>query len=188
MNNARKSLRVPPSSPLTTSHSFRVCFNTNLNRISATLGLHTALKPVTHRSKPWWPTTLAPLRMAYNSTLRMAKSDGHKSSLLMSVRAAYSAYFNVIKNAKRDNWCEFLTTATPQTVWAVKTFTMGRPPPRFLELLGPSTPLELNIALHDHLFPRSLVDEPHTILLPYKHAMTQAPSDIESALAPSFPS
>lgn len=53
VNNVRKSLTVPPSSALATSHSSVVWFDINLNRISATLALHTPLKPVTYRSKPW---------------------------------------------------------------------------------------------------------------------------------------
>ena len=86
------------------------------------------------------------LRKAYNSTLSACKRDGNDASLVQSARAAHSSYFKVIKKAKRDDWSEFLATGTPQTVWIVKKLAVSRPPPRFPELPGASTPLELNKA------------------------------------------
>jgi len=67
-------------------------------------------------------------------------------------------------------------------------FTIGGPPPPFPELPGASTPLELNMALPDQGFLGSLVNNPHTIFLPYKDVMAQAESEIESGLAHSSPS
>ena len=52
VDEALKSLEIPPTLPLPTSYSLAVWFDTNLNKISATLALHTPLKRVTHRSKP----------------------------------------------------------------------------------------------------------------------------------------
>lgn len=53
VDEALKSFKIPPPPPLRTTRSLGVWFDTNLNKISATLALHTRLKCVTHRSKPW---------------------------------------------------------------------------------------------------------------------------------------
>jgi len=92
VDEALKSMRVPPPSPVPTSYSLGVWFDTKLNKITATLALHTPLKFVTHWSQPWWTTTLSALRKAYNSSLRASKRECHDSSLLMSARAARSSY------------------------------------------------------------------------------------------------
>jgi len=68
-----------------------------LNKITALLALHTPVKRVTFRSKPWWWELLTQLRRAYNSALRSSKRDRFDAALLASSRAARSAYFNAIK-------------------------------------------------------------------------------------------
>jgi len=72
------------------------------------MAMYTPLKCVTHRSKPWWTTTLSALWKLYNSALRGSKRDCHDSSLVMSARAAHSSCFKAIKKAKGAHWCEFL--------------------------------------------------------------------------------
>jgi len=62
---------------------------------------------------------------------------------------------------------------------------IGRPPPHFQELPEVSTRLELDTVLLDHFFPRSPLDEPHTILLTLREAIELEPSEIERALAHS---
>jgi len=82
----------------------------------AKLALHTPLKQVTYRSKPWWSDLLSLLRRAYNSALRSSKRDRFDAALLASARAARAAYFKARKKSKRDHWSAFLGSATPQTV------------------------------------------------------------------------
>jgi len=48
-----KSLTTPPPLLLSTSYYLGVWFDTNFNKISGTLALHTPLKRVTYWSKPW---------------------------------------------------------------------------------------------------------------------------------------
>jgi len=162
-----------------------IWFKTNLNRITAELALHTPVKWVTFRSKPWWSDLLSQLRRAYNSALRSSKVDRFDAALLASVRAARTAYFKAIKKAKRDHWSSFLATATPQTVWTAKKFAVGRPPPRFPELPGATTPLELNKALLNHFFPGEPARPFNSILLPFRDCPAQAVDKIGRALARS---
>jgi len=157
---------LPP--PLPTSHSMGVWFNTNLNRVSATLALHTPLQLIKHRSKPSYSTTLSELGKPDNCTLTASKRDRHDASLLLSARAPRSSYFKAIKKAKRDHWCHFRSTVTPHTVLTGQKSAIGRHPPRFPELPGATTPLELNKTLLNHFFPGSPTNNHHTILLPCK--------------------
>jgi len=113
------------------------------------------------------------------------RKDRHDPLMLRSARATRSFYFKAIKKAKREHWCDFLAKATPETIWTAMKFAIGHPPPRFAELPGAKTRLELNSALLNHFFPGSPADDPHTFLLPYRDAMTLDASQIERALARS---
>jgi len=165
-----------------------IWFKTNLDKITAELALHTPMKRVTFRSKPWWSDILSQLRKAYNSALRSTKVDRFDAALLASARAARTAYFRAIKKAKRDHWSAFLATATPQTVRTAKKFAVGRPPPRFHELPGATTPPELNRALLDHFFPGDPTWSVNSVLLPFRDCPALAADEIGRALARSSPS
>ena len=130
-----------------------VWFSANLGRVTSQFALHTPLKRVTYRSKPWWSELLSMLRKAYNSALRSSKRDRCDAALLASARAARFPYFKAIKKGMRDHWSSFLASTTPQIVWKAKRFASGRPPPSFPQLPGASTPPALNKALLDHSFP-----------------------------------
>jgi len=126
-----RAARIWPAPPIPTTRSMDIWFKTNLDRITAELALHTPVKWVTFRSKPWWSYVLSQLRKAYYSALRSSKVDRFDAALLASARAAGKAYFKAIKKAKRDHWSTFLASATPQTVRTPKMFAVGSPPPRF---------------------------------------------------------
>ena len=183
-----KASCISPIPPIATTRSMDIWFRTNLDRITAKLALHTPVKRVTFRSKPWWSDLLSQLRRAYNSALRSSKVDRFDAALLASARAARTAYFKAIKKAKRDHWSAFLAAATPQTVWTAKKFAVGRPPPRFPELPGATTPPQLNKALLDHFFPGDPVSTPNSILLPFTDCPALAADEIGRALARSSPS
>jgi len=108
------------------------------------------------------------LRKAYNSALQSSKRDRFDAAHLAWARAARSAYFKAIKKAMRDHCSSYVASVTPHTVWTARRLAVGRPPPRFAELLGASTPPELNRALLDHLFPSEPAWFPDAILLPFK--------------------
>jgi len=139
-----------------------------VDRITAQLALHTLVKRVTFRSKPWWTELLSQLRRAYNPTVRTSKRARFGAALLAWARAPRSAYFKAINKAKRVHRSVFLASATTQTVWTVKQFAVGRPHPRFPEFPGATRPLELNKALRDHFFPGEPARTFDCILLPFR--------------------
>ena len=128
LESSLKATTISPPPLLPTTRSLDLWFSTNLRRVTSQFSLHTPLKRVTYRSKPWWSELLSMLRKAYNSALRSSKRDRFDAALLASARAARSAYFKAIKKARRDHWSFFLASATPLTVWMAKRFAVGRPP------------------------------------------------------------
>ena len=60
---------------------------------------------------------------------------------------------------------------------------MGRPPPRFPELPGAATPLELNEALLNHFFPGEPARTVDSILLPFRDCPALTAEEVSSALA-----
>jgi len=128
------------------------------------------------------------VRKAYNSALRSSKRDRFDTSVLASARAARSTYFKAIKKAKGDHWSCFQASASPHTVWTAKKLTVGRPPHRFPELPGASTPPELNKALLNHFFSGEPASFPNTILLQFKDCLPLAVGEIDRTLARSSPS
>ena len=60
---------------------------------------------------------------------------------------------------------------------------MARPPPRFPELPGAVTLLELNKALHNHFFPGEPPRPVDSILLPFRDCPALAADDVARALA-----
>jgi len=188
LESSLKATRISPAPPIPTTRTIDIWFKMNLDKITAVLALHTPVKRVTFRSKPWWSHLLSQLRRAYTSALRSSKVDRFDAALLASGRAARSAYFKAIKKAKRDHWSAFLATATPQTVWTAKKFAIGCPPPRFPELPGATTPLELNEALLDQFFPGEPARNFDSILLPFRDCPALAADEVSRALARSSPS
>jgi len=189
MESSLKATTISPPPPLPTARTLDIWFSTNLGRVTSQFTLHTPLKRVTYRSKPWWSELLSMLRKAYNSALRSSKRLCFDAGLLASARTARSSYFKAIKKAKRDHWSSFLASATPQTVWTAKKLAVGGPPPlRFPELPGASTPPELNRALLDHFSAGERAGFLDTILLPFKECLPLAADEIGRALALCSPS
>jgi len=188
LDSSLKGASISPAPPIPTSRSLDVWFTTNLDRITAQLALHTPVKRITFRSKPWWTELLSQLRRAYNSALRSSKSNRFHAALLASARATRSAYFKAIKKTKRDHGSAFLASPTPQMVWTAKKFAVGRPPPRFPELPGATTPLELDKALLNHFFPGEPARTVDSILVPFRDCPALTPDKVGRALARSSPS
>ena len=176
LESSLKATTILPSPPLPTAPSQDIWSSTNLGRVTSQFALHTPLKRVTFRSKPWWSELLSVLRKAYGSALRSSKRD-----------RLDAAYLKAIKKAKRDHRSSFLASATPQTVWTAKKLAVGRPPPRFPERPGTSSPLELNQALLDHLFPGEPASFLDTILLPFRECLPLSLDEVSRALASSSP-
>ena len=58
-----------------------------------------------------------------------------------------------MKKAKNSHWVDFLAKTTPHNIWTAKKFVAPRKTPRFPDLLGANSPVEINEALLAHLFP-----------------------------------
>ena len=129
LESSLKATAIMRPLSLPTTRSLDIWFKTNLDKVRAQFALHTPLKRVAYRSKPWWTDLLSLLRKAYNSALRSSKRDRHDASLLASARAARSAYFKAIKNAKREHWASFLATATPSQSGRRRNSLSGASPP-----------------------------------------------------------
>jgi len=188
LDSSLKAASISPTPRLPTTMCLDVWFKTNLDKITAQLGLHTPVKRVTFRSKPWWTELLSQLRRAYNCALRSSKRDRFDTSLLPSARAARSDYFKAIKKAKRNHWSVFLASATTQTVWRAKKLSLEGPPACFPELPGATTPLELNEALPNHFFPGEPARAIDSILLPLRDCPALTADEVGRALARSSPS
>ena len=176
---------IPPPPPIPTIRSLDIWFKTNLDRVTAQFAMHTPLKRVTYRSKPWWTDFLSILRRAYNSALHSSKRERHDPSPLASARAARASYFKTIMKAKRDHWSSLLAAATPQSVRTAKRFAVGRPPPRFPELPGANTPEGLNNTLLDPFVPGVPPGPRETILLPFADCQALETEEIGRALTRS---
>jgi len=187
MESSLKATTISPPPLFPTTCSMDVWFSANLGRVTSQFALHSALKRVTYRSKPWWSELLSMLTKAYNSDLLSSKRDRFDAALHASARAARTAYFKPIKKAKRDHRSSFLASATPSTVWTAKGFAVGRHPPHCPALLGASTPPELNKALLDHLFPGEPAEFTDTILLPFREGLRLGVDEVSRDLARSSP-
>jgi len=69
------------------------------------------------------------------------------------VKSSRRTYFKAIASAKRTNWSDFLSSATPRSILTAKRFAFGRPPQRFPDLPGASNPAEVAETFLDHFFP-----------------------------------
>jgi len=182
MEISLKSTTISPPPPLPTRRSLDIRSSTNLAQVTSQFALHTPLKRVTYRSKPWWSELLSMLRKAYNSALRSSKRDRFDAALLASARAARSTYLKAIKKAKSDHWSSFLASATPQTVWTAKKLAVGRPPPRVPSLPGASTLPELNRGPSSTI--SFLVNQPSFLTLSCSRLGTASPWQLTRSAGP----
>jgi len=69
------------------------------------------------------------------------------------VKSSRRSYFKAIGLAKKAHWSDFLSSATPHSLWTAKRFAFGRLPQRFPDLPGASELAEVAETLLQHLFP-----------------------------------
>ena len=68
-------------------------------------------------------------------------------------RLSRQGYFKGIKRANNSHWVDFLAKTTPHNIWTAKKFVAPRKTPRFPELPGANSQVEINEALLSHFFP-----------------------------------
>jgi len=127
-------------------------FDISSTRLRSLLTTHALSKHPCPRFKPWWSPCRLYLRRQYHKFARISCLDPSPLnwSNMMSSRRIY---FNAMASAKKGHWSDFLSSATPQSLWTAKRFAFGRPPQRFPDLPGTSDPAEVAETLLHHLFP-----------------------------------
>jgi len=59
LDSSLKATTISPTPPIPTSRLLDVLFKTNLDKLTAQLALHTPVKRISYRSKPWWMELLS---------------------------------------------------------------------------------------------------------------------------------
>jgi len=62
-------------------------------------------------------------------------------------------YFKAIVSSKKTQWSDFLSSATPHSVWTAKRFAFGHPPQHFPALPEANSTTQVPEALLVHFFP-----------------------------------
>ena len=96
-------------------------------------------------------------------------------------------YFQAIDKAKNSHWADFLAKTTPHNIWTAKKFVAPRKIPRFPELTGANSPVEINEALLNHFFPSQSELPPRGRLRHNPSAVPLTKEEIATALAKSSP-
>ena len=129
-------------------------FDISSIRLTSLLTAHAPSRRPCPRSKPWWSPHLSSLRREYPKFARISRLD--PSPLGWSnVKSSRRTYFEAIALAKKAHWSDFLSSATPHSLWTAKRFAFGRLPQRFPDLPGGSDPAEVaETLLHHHFLPK----------------------------------
>jgi len=101
------------------------------------------------------------------------------------VKSSTRTYFKAIASAKKTHWSDFLSSATPRSLWTAKRFAFGRTPQRFPDLPGASDPAEVAETLLDHLFPPKPPPPPLLHLARYEDYTPLTSEEISRALSES---
>jgi len=139
-----------PAKPMPSSLS-RWC-DISSTCLTSLLTSHAPSKRPCPLSKPWWSPHLSSLRREYHRFAKLSRLDPSPLNL-SNVKSSRRTYFKAIVLAKKTHWSDFLSSATPRTLWTAKRFAFDRLPQRFLDLPGASDPGKVAETLLDHFFP-----------------------------------
>ena len=102
------------------------------------------------------------------------------------MKSSRRAYFKAIGSAKKTHWSDFLSSATPRSLWTAKRFAFGRPLQRFPDLPGASDPAEVAEMLLDYFFPSKPPPPPLLRLTCYEYYTPLTSEEISRALSKSL--
>jgi len=105
---------------------------------------------------------------------------------LSNMKCSRRSYFKAIASAKKAHWSEFLSRATPHSVWTAKRFMFGCPPQRFLNLLGANNHPDVAETLLTHIFPLRAPLPPLLSLTRYEDYTPLTSEEVSRALASSL--
>jgi len=152
VGKALDTFTILPCPERPTPNSLSRWFDISSTRLTSLITSHAPSKRPCPRSKPWWFPRLSSLRREYHKFARISRLD--PSPLNWSnVKSSRRTYFNAIASAKKTHCLDFLSSATPRSIWTAKRFAFGRPPQRFPDLPGASHPAEVAETLLNHFFP-----------------------------------
>jgi len=167
-----------------TPNSLSRWFDISSTRLTSLHTSHGPCKRPCPRSKPWWSPNLSSLRREYHRFARLSHLD--PSPLNWSnVKSSRRTYFKAIASAKKAHWSDFLSSATPGSVWTAKRFAFGRPPEWFPDLPGASNPTEVAETLLDLFFPSKPPPPPLLRLTRYEDNTPLTSEEVFRALSKS---
>ena len=135
-----------------TLYSLGRWFDIPSTRLSSLLTSHARSKRPCPHSKPWWSPRLSSLRREYHKFAKISRLDPSRLNW-SNVKSLRRTYFKAIASAKKTHWSDFLSSATPHSLWTVKRLAFGCPPHRFPDLPGASDPTDVVETLLHHFFP-----------------------------------
>ena len=187
LENPIKGLCVPPAPRSPSPDQLDTWFSHSLDKLTATIRLHTPTSRPSPKSKPWWTPSLTALGKEYAKASRLAKT--HQTETFMSLtRLSRQGYFKAIKKAKNSHWVDFLARTSPHNIWMAKQFVTPHKTPHFPDLPGADFPVEINKALLDHFFPPKPKLPPRGRLHPHPSAVILTKEEVAAALSKSAPS
>jgi len=167
-----------------TPNSLSGWFDISSASLTSLLTSHAPSKGPCPRLKTWWSPRLSSLKREYHKFAKTSRLD--PSPLNRSnVKSSRRTYFKAIAWAKKAHWSDFLSLATPRSLWTAKRFAYGRPPPRFLDLPGACDPAELAETLLEHFFPSKSPPPPLLCLTRYEDYTPLNSEEISRALSKS---
>ena len=187
LGGPNKELRIPPAPLPPSPDQLDTWFAHSLDTLTSTIRLHTPTSRPSPKSKPWWTPVLTVLRKEYTQACRLAKK--HRTDTLVSLaQLSRQGYFRAIKKAKNCHWIDFLARTTRHNIWTAKKFVTPRKTPRFPDLPGANSLVEINKALLDHFFPPKPELPTRGRLHRHPSAVPLSKEEIAAALAKSSPS
>jgi len=184
VGKAMDTFTIIPCPERPTPNSISRWFDISSTRLTSLITSHAPSKRPCPRSKPWWSPRLSSLRREYHKFARMCRLD--PSPLNWSnVKSSRRTYFKAIASAKKTHWSDFLSSATPRSIWTAKRIAFGRPPQRFPDLPGASDPAEVAETLLAHFFPSKPPPPPLLRLTRYEDSTPLTSEEISRALSKS---
>jgi len=184
VGKALESFTTLPCPPKPTPNSLSRWFDISSTHLTSLLTSHAPSKRPCPRSKLWWSPRLSSLRREYHKFAKISRLD--PSPLNWSnVKSSRRTYFKAIASAKKTHWSDFLSSATPRSVWTAKRFAFGRPPQRFPDLPGASGPAEVAETFLNYFFPHKPPPPPLLRLTRYEDYTPLTSEEISCALSKS---
>ena len=184
VGKALDTITTLPCPARPTPNSLSRWFDISATRLASLLTSNAPTKRPCPRSKPWWSPRLLSLRWEYHKFPRISRLD--PSPLNWSnVKSSRRTYFKAIASDKKIHWSDFLSSATPRSLWTAKRLALGRPPQRFPDLPGASDPAEVAETLLDRFFSSKPLPPPLLRLTRYEDYTTITFQEVSRALSKS---